>query len=90
MKAVVGEVCPASGEWMDLGVVGALTWDGSAARGREKRRDLGMQGAWWMMLVLAEALWISYPRRVSISIAEESADATVLPAVTGPQFRCCW
>jgi hypothetical protein len=31
MKAVVGEVCPASGEWMDLGVVGALcasTWGG--------------------------------------------------------------
>jgi phosphopantothenoylcysteine decarboxylase/phosphopantothenate--cysteine ligase len=60
MKAVVGEVCPASGEWMDLGVVGASTWDGSAARGREKRRDLGVQGAWRVMLGLAKALWISY------------------------------
>jgi hypothetical protein len=65
MKAVVGEVWPASGEWMDLGVVGASyasTWAGGAARGREKRRDLGVQGAGRIVPGQAEALWISYPQ----------------------------
>lgn len=52
--------------------MGAL-WEsiraGGAARGSGSQRDLAVQGAWRMLLGLAEALWISYsPDPVNLKI----------------------